>query len=69
MYFEDVDFCARARLAGCQVLVSRQAKVIHDAQRDSHRKMRYMLWHVGSALRFFTSAAYVRIRLNRLFGA
>jgi GT2 family glycosyltransferase len=69
MYFEDVDFCARARLAGCHVLVSRQAKVIHNAQRDSHRKVRYMLWHVKSALKFFTSIAYLRIRLNRLFGA
>jgi GT2 family glycosyltransferase len=69
MYFEDVDFCARARLAGCQVLVSRQAKVIHNAQRDSHRKMRYMLWHLESAVKFFTSTAYMRIRLGRMFGA
>jgi N-acetylglucosaminyl-diphospho-decaprenol L-rhamnosyltransferase len=69
MYFEDVDFCARARLSGCQVLVSRQAKVIHNAQRDSHRKMKYTLWHLRSAFKFFTSTAYVRIRLNRLFGA
>lgn len=69
MYFEDVDFCARARLAGCKVLVSRQATVIHNAQRESHRKMKYTLWHLKSAFKFFTSTAYVRIRLNRLFGA
>jgi N-acetylglucosaminyl-diphospho-decaprenol L-rhamnosyltransferase len=67
MYFEDVDFCARARLAGCQVLVSRQAKVIHNAQRDSHRKIRYLLWHLQSAFRFFTSTPYMRIRWNQLF--
>lgn len=69
MYFEDVDFCLRARVAGCQVLVSKQAKVVHDAQRDSHRKVRYLFWHVNSALKFFTSAAYMRIRWSRLFGA
>lgn len=69
MYFEDVDFCARARLAGYQVLVSKQAKVVHNAQRDSHRKIRYMLWHLKSAFKFFTSNAYVRLRWNQLFGA
>jgi N-acetylglucosaminyl-diphospho-decaprenol L-rhamnosyltransferase len=69
MYYEDVDFCARAGLAGCRVLVSKQARVIHNAQRDSHRKLRYTLWHLRSAFKFFTSSAYLRVRLNRLFGA
>lgn len=66
LYYEDVDFCARARLAGCQVLVSPHAKAIHEAQRDSHRKLRYLLWHLRSALRFFTSPAYFRIQSARL---
>lgn len=65
MYYEDVDFCARARMAGCAILVAKDARVIHEAQRDSHRKFRYMLWHLQSAIRFFTSSAYVRIRLQR----
>jgi N-acetylglucosaminyl-diphospho-decaprenol L-rhamnosyltransferase len=67
MYYEDVDFCARARLAGCQVLVGKQTKVIHNAQRDSHRKLRYTLWHMRSAFKFFTSNAYLRIQFGRLF--
>ncbi len=62
MYYEDVDFCARARLAGYEVLVSKRAKVVHEAQRDSHRKVRYLMWHIGSALRFFCSSAYRRMR-------
>lgn len=69
LYYEDVDFCARARLAGCKILVSGHAKVIHEAQRDSHRNLRYLGWHLRSALRFFTSRAYLRIQLSRLFGA
>lgn len=69
MYYEDVDFCARARLAGFRVLVSRQAQATHNAQRDSHRKLRYLMWHLRSAMRFFTSTAYLRIRLSRLFSA
>ena len=68
MYYEDVDFCARARLAGYQILVSKRAKVIHEAQRDSHRKIGYLLWHLKSAFKFFTSTAYVRIQLRRMFG-
>jgi N-acetylglucosaminyl-diphospho-decaprenol L-rhamnosyltransferase len=67
MYYEDVDFCARARQAGYAVLVSKHVTVIHEAQRDSHRKPRYLIWHLTSAIKFFTSPAYLQIRLNRLF--
>lgn len=69
LYFEDVDFCARGRLAGCQILVNKQITVIHEAQRDSHRKLRYLLWHVRSAGKFFISSAYLEIQKQRLFGA
>lgn len=68
LYFEDVDFCARAQLAGCQILVNKNIRVIHEAQRDSHRKMRFLLWHSKSACKFFVSAAYFRIQKKRLFG-
>lgn len=69
LYYEDVDFCARARLAGCRILVSRRAKVIHHAQRASHRSARYLMWHLQSACKFFTSGAYLKIQMQRLFGA
>jgi hypothetical protein len=68
MYYEDVDLCARARLGGHPVLVSRNAQVVHEAQRDSHRKLQYLLWHMLSALKFFTSEAYLKINLRRAFG-
>lgn len=61
LYFEDVDFGARARLAGCHILVCKHARVIHKAQRDSHRRLRFMWWHVQSAAKFFTSPAYLRV--------
>lgn len=69
LYYEDVDFCARARLAGCEILVSKRAKVVHQAQRTSHRKPRYLMWHLQSACKFFTSAAYLTIQMRRWFGA
>lgn len=65
MYYEDVDFCARARLAGYQVVVNGYVKVIHQAQRDSHRKILYLIWHLRSALRFFTSNVYREVLLKR----
>ncbi|BEV13689.1 glycosyltransferase family 2 protein [Herbaspirillum sp. DW155] len=58
LYYEDVDLCARARLAGYEVRVARSVAVIHNAQRASHRKLRFLAWHVGSALRFFSSSTY-----------
>ena len=66
LYYEDVDFCARARLAGCEILVNRNVRVVHQAQRDSHKKARYLLWHLKSAAKFFTSQAYLRISWQRL---
>lgn len=66
MYYEDVDFCARARLAGYQVVVNGYVKVVHEAQRESHRNLRYLVWHLASALRFFTSSAFLKIQMKRL---
>ena len=37
LYYEDVDLCARLRLAGLRVLVTPQVSVVHAARRDSHR--------------------------------
>jgi N-acetylglucosaminyl-diphospho-decaprenol L-rhamnosyltransferase len=62
MYFEDVDFCARARLAGMRFGVDTNVAVQHEAHRSSRKSWRYFLWHVLSALRFFTSPVYRQIR-------
>jgi GT2 family glycosyltransferase len=55
LYYEDVDLCARLRLAGYDVRVNPGARVVHDARRTSHRDPRYLLRHLGSAARFFLS--------------
>lgn len=68
MYYEDVDFCARIRLEGYKVLISKKAQVIHEAQRDSHRKLHYLLWHFQSAFKFFMSEAYIKICIRRMRG-
>ena len=65
LYFEDVDFCTRARLKGMKLLVDSKVQVRHDAQRSSHKNLYYLFLHTRSAVRFFTSPVYrqaLRIR-------
>ncbi len=53
LYYEDVDLCARAWKAGYKVVVCPGVRAIHDAQRASHRKARFMAWHLSSMMRYF----------------
>lgn len=61
LYYEDVDICARLRLQGYEIALVSQAKVIHHAQRSSHRNFKYLRWHLRSMARFFLSPVYWRL--------
>ncbi len=52
LYYEDVDLCARMWKRGWRILACPQARVIHDARRESHRNPRYLRWHLASLLRY-----------------
>lgn len=56
MYFEDVDLCKRLHDRGYKVMLVPAARVIHDAQRASRRKLRHLIWHMSSALRFLVQS-------------
>jgi GT2 family glycosyltransferase len=62
LYFEDVEFCTRARLNGMKILVDTNLQVQHDAQRSSRRNLYYLFLHLLGAVRFFTSPVYRQIR-------
>jgi len=62
MYCEDVDICARFRLAGYEVFWDPRISVIHQAQRHSHRRLKHLKWHVVSLLRFFNSEVFSALR-------
>ena len=62
MYCEDFELCARLRLQGWQIERARELCVLHLARRDSHVRMRYLLWHVASLLRLWRSPVYWRYR-------
>jgi N-acetylglucosaminyl-diphospho-decaprenol L-rhamnosyltransferase len=66
LYYEDVDICARLRLLGYEVLLCTDVNVIHEAQRSSHRNLKYLRWHLTSMMRFFLSSAYWKLNFKKL---
>lgn len=58
LYFEDTEFCTRARLQGLRIAVDTRVQILHDARRASHRKPAFFLHHLHSAGRFFASDTY-----------
>lgn len=66
LYYEDVDLCARLRLQGYEVALCPEISVIHDARRDSHRKLRFLRWHLTSMLRYFCSLTFFKVHWLRL---
>jgi len=64
LYCEDYDLCARLYNAGYVIAVDANVSVIHDAQRDSHRSSRHLLWHLASLFRIWTSSAFWRVTLK-----
>jgi GT2 family glycosyltransferase len=62
LYYEDVDICARLRLAGYKILLCPQASIVHLAQRSSHHDFRFRRLHLRSMARFFLSPVYWRIQ-------
>lgn len=53
LYYEDVDICVRLWKCGYRLLACPECEVIHDARRDSHRKLSHLRWHLSSMLRYF----------------
>lgn len=58
LYFEDVDFCTRAKLNDMKIALDTKTKIRHDAQRSSQKKIYYLFLHTLSAFKFFTSSVY-----------
>jgi GT2 family glycosyltransferase len=69
LYYEDVDLCGRLMLSGYKSVVCPQATVVHHAQRSSHRKLKYLRWHLASMMRFFLSPVYLRLQWRKVVGS
>ena len=55
LYYEDVDLCARLRLAGYDIRLVPSVSAVHLARRQSRREIRYLVWHLRSMIRYFLS--------------
>lgn len=64
LYCEDYDLCARAYNAGWGIHLDKQATIIHEAQRASHRTGRYLRMHLSSLVKVWFSSAYWRVTLS-----
>jgi hypothetical protein len=49
--------------AGHLLAVDRAVRIVHQAQRDSHRSLRHLRWHVASLSKVWTSSAFWRVTL------
>jgi N-acetylglucosaminyl-diphospho-decaprenol L-rhamnosyltransferase len=69
LYYEDVDLCARLKLAGYEIAVCPKVQIVHDARRQSHRDWKYLRWHLRSMMRFFLSKPFFAIVWRRMVAA
>ena len=53
LYYEDVDICARLWRAGMKIVACPFVSVIHKAQRESHKNLQFLRWHLKSMTRYF----------------
>ena len=58
LYCEDVDLCARVRLAGMQIAVASEIDVVHNARRASRKSLRPLALHVRSLFQLWASPTY-----------
>lgn len=63
LYYEDVDLCSRLWLKGLTVQLEPSVSIVHDAQRASHRQLKFLLWHLSSIAYFLTSRVYRRVKI------
>jgi len=61
LYYEDVDICARLKMAHMRILKCPEARAVHDGRGDSHHNLKYMQWHLRSMARFFTSKEFWKL--------
>ena len=65
LYCEDVDICLRVQLRGKGFAVVGAARVVHAAQRGSSASATYLLQHVRSLARLWSSTVFWRYLFMR----
>ena len=63
LYCEDYDLCARLYNAGWAIRLDERVRIVHEAQRDSHRTRRHLRMHLTSLAKVWLSGAFWRVTL------
>lgn len=53
LYLEDVDLSRRVSGLGLDVLYCPDSTVVHESQRRSYQDVKFLLYHIVSAVRYF----------------
>ena len=59
MYVEDCDICFRARKKGYKLKILENFKIIHVAQRNSQKSLKYFFWHLKSLFYYFFKKTFI----------
>lgn len=62
MYCEDIDLCRRLKTKNYSIMYNPNTSIIHDARRDSRRKIRYLWWHLKSMFIFLFLSSKIIIK-------
>ena len=62
LYMEDVDLSRRVCQSGLPVRYCPDAKVIHEAQSRSYRSLKFLYYHMKSAVRYFNKWGWLKDR-------
>ena len=52
LYYEDVDICTRLKKLNKKVVADMDTEIIHNAQRTSHKSLKFARWHLISMFRY-----------------
>lgn len=58
MYVEDVDICARLVIAGWSLKYESSVNVTHLARRENRKSLTHFVWHLSSALRWWSGRVF-----------
>jgi N-acetylglucosaminyl-diphospho-decaprenol L-rhamnosyltransferase len=63
LYCEDYDLCARLYASGYLLKYIPNYSIVHQAQRDSHRSLRHLYWHLSSLAKVWVSKSFWTVTL------
>ena len=64
LYYEDVDLCKRAKNLNFEIKVCPKVYVKHFAQRDSHKKLKFFIYHVKSLFKYLFKIIFFRYSMK-----